>query len=83
LIAIITFAVLGVQITHVTVATSSGTVMSTSAGSLQIKAWGRKGPHFAYSGFYQKIVSFVIFVYRIGKRHACKEQEAEESPAHR
>jgi hypothetical protein len=50
---------------------------------LKIKAWGRKGSHFTYSGFDQKIISFVIFVYRIGKRHACKKQEAEELPAHR
>jgi hypothetical protein len=85
LIAFITFAVLGAQVAHVTMAARSGmgTMMATSASSLQIKAWRRKSSNLTHSGFYQQIVSFVFFVYWIRKRHACKKQETEESPAHR
>jgi hypothetical protein len=85
LIAVVTFAVLGAQVAHVTMATCSGVgaVVPTSASSLQIEARRRKGSNFTHSRFYQKIIIFVFFVYRIGKRNSCKKQEREESPAHK
>jgi hypothetical protein len=73
LIAVVSFAVLGAQVAHVTVPSCSGvgSVLSASASSLQIEARRRQGSNFANSGFYQKIVTFVFFVYRIGKRYSC------------
>jgi hypothetical protein len=58
-----------------------GTMMTTSASSLKIEAWGRKGSNFAYSGFYQLTVFSIFIIYWIAKCHNCKKEETEEAPA--
>jgi hypothetical protein len=56
-----------------------GTVMATSAGSLEIESWRRQSSNFAYCRLYELTV---FFIYWIAKCHACKKQESKETAGH-